>query len=78
MVVEALPSGDIGDMVPVVLPAIDVEMVPSGDSDAIMVDGIAIAMPPAMDVETVLVAVDSVGIGATVTEGAGRGGSVAG
>jgi len=66
-VVEALPSGDIGDIVPVVLPAMDVEMVPSGDDDAIVVDGIAVAMPPAMDVETVLDTIDGVGTGLAAT-----------
>jgi hypothetical protein len=74
-VVDGLPSGDTGDMVPVVLPIIDVGMVPNAVDDVIavdnvvVVDGVIVAVLPAMDAETVLGTVDGVGAGAAVTEG---------
>jgi hypothetical protein len=57
VVVEELPSGDVGDMVPIVLPTLGVGMVPNGAPvviavDGIAVDGIVVAVLPAMDVET--------------------------
>ncbi len=67
-VVDGLPSGDTGDMVPVVLPAMNVGMVPNGVADIIA------AAPPAMDVETapgtVVAAAMEVGGGAVIA-GAG-------
>ncbi|MDB5611473.1 MAG: hypothetical protein JWP25_8373, partial [Bradyrhizobium sp.] len=53
MVVEELPRGGVGDMVPVVLPTLAVGMVPNGTAAVIVVDGIVVAALPAMDVETV-------------------------
>jgi len=64
-VVDELPSGDAGDMVPVVLPMIAVGIVPNG------VAGIIVAVLPATDVETVLGTVDGVGTGAAVMAGGG-------
>jgi hypothetical protein len=83
-VVDGLPSGDTGDMVPVVLAAISVGMVPNGLAgivavdDIVVVDGVIVAVLPAMDVETVLGTVDNVGTGVTVMEGGGRAGTVGG
>jgi hypothetical protein len=42
-VVDELPSGDTGDMVPVVLPTIDAEMAPNGVGGVIAVVAIAVA-----------------------------------
>ena len=56
-VVEGLPSGDIGDMVPVVLPTIDVGMVPNEVAGITVVDEIVV--------------VDGVGTDVTVMEGGG-------
>jgi hypothetical protein len=66
-------------MVPVVLPMIDVGMVPNAVDDVIavdnvvVVDGVIVAVLPAIDVGTVLGlgTVDGVGTGAAVTEGGG-------
>jgi hypothetical protein len=69
-VVDALPSGDIGDMIPVVLATTGVGMVPNGVPGIIAVDGIIVAVLPAMDVETVLGAVEGVGTDVAVTAGA--------
>jgi hypothetical protein len=83
-VVDGLPSGDIGDMVPVVLPTIGVGMVPNAVpdiiavDDVVVVDGAIVAELPAMDVETVLVAVDGVGTGVAIIEGGGRAGAAGG
>jgi hypothetical protein len=58
-VVEGLPSGDTGEMVPVVLLTTGVGMVPSGAPDniavdsGIVVDGVVVAVLPTMDVATV-------------------------
>ena len=76
-VVDELPSGDTGDMVPVALPRISEGMVPSGvagvmaSDDIVVVDDIVVAVVPCRDVETMLVAVDGAGmaIGATVGDG---------
>jgi hypothetical protein len=69
--VEAMPSGVTGDMVPVVLPTIGV-MVPNG------VDGVIVAVIPGMDAETVPDAVDRTGTGTGVIEGEGRAGNLGG
>jgi hypothetical protein len=63
-VVDALPSGESGDMVPVVLPTIGVGMVPNGLADIIAVDDIVV--------------VDSVGTGIAVMEGGGEAGIAGG
>ena len=76
-VVDEVPSGVVGDVVPVVLATIGVEMVPNGVDDIIavddivVVDGVIVAVLPAVDVETVFGIVDSVGAGVAVTEGGG-------
>jgi hypothetical protein len=72
-VVDELPSGDKGDIVPVVLPIIDVGMVPSGVDGIVVVDDIIVAVVPAMLVLTVPCTVDGAGTGTGVVEGAGRG-----
>jgi hypothetical protein len=76
--VDELPSGVIGEMVPVVLPTINVGMVPSGVDGIVMVDDIVVAVVPAMDVETVPATVDGTGTGTGVIEGDGRGGKAGG
>jgi hypothetical protein len=79
-VVDELPSGDTGDMAPVVLPTIGVAMVPNGAAgiiafdDIVVADGVIVAVLPAMDVETVLGPVDGVGTGVAVMEGGGGAG----
>jgi hypothetical protein len=76
-VVDALPSGDSGDMVPVVLPTIGAGMVPNGVDDIIaiddidVVDGVIIAGLPGMAVETVPGTVDGVGTDVALTAGGG-------
>jgi hypothetical protein len=82
-VVDELPSGDTGDMVPVVLPTNGVGMVPKGVAgiiavDDVAVDGTIVVVPAAMDVETVLGTVDGVAIGVAVMEGGGRAGTAGG
>jgi hypothetical protein len=75
--VDGLPSGDTGDMVPVVLPTIAVGMVPNAVVGIIAVDvivvvaGVIVAVLPAMDGETVLGTADGVGMGVVATEGGG-------
>jgi hypothetical protein len=79
-VVEGLPSRDVGDMVPIVLPTLGVGIVPNGAAgviavdEIVVVDDIIVAVLPAMDVETMLVAVDGVGTGVAVMEGGGGAG----
>jgi hypothetical protein len=63
-VVDALPSTDTGDMVPVVLPIMDVAMVPNGAAGAI----VAILLD--REVETEPGTVDDVGTGVAAMEGA--------
>jgi hypothetical protein len=50
-VVDELPSANTGDMVPVVLLAIDVGIVPNGVAGIIAVDDIIVAVLPTMEVE---------------------------
>jgi hypothetical protein len=75
-VVDGLPSGDTGDVVPVVLLKIGEGMVPSGvagiiaSDDIVAVDDIVVAVLPAMDVEAVVGTVDGVGVDVAVTAGA--------
>lgn len=79
--VDELPSGDTGDMVPVVLPRIGEEMVPSGvagviaSDDIVVVDDIVVAVVPGMGVETVPATVDGAGTGAGVIGGNDGGGT---
>jgi hypothetical protein len=63
-VVDELPSGATGDMIPVVLPTIGVAMVPNGVAGIIAVDDIVV--------------VDGVGTGAAVMAGGGGGGTAGG
>jgi hypothetical protein len=80
-VVDEMPTGDTGDMVPVVLPTIGVGMVPNGVDDivaidnVVVVDGVIMAVLPAMDVETAPGMVDGDGTGAAVMEGGGGAGT---
>jgi hypothetical protein len=83
-VLEKLPSGDTGDMVPVVLPTIGVGMAPNAVAgiialdDIVVVDDVIAAVLPARDVETVLGTVDGVGTGVAAMEGGGRAGIAGG
>ena len=76
-VVDELPTGDTGDMVPVVLPTIGVGIVPNAVAGIIavddidVVDGVIIAGLPGMAVETVPGTVDGVGTGVALTAGGG-------
>ena len=63
-VVDAVPSGDAGDVVPIVLPTLGVEMVPNGAAGVIAVNGIV-----------VVVVLDEFGSGTAVSEGPGRAGT---
>jgi hypothetical protein len=65
-------------MVPVVLPTIDVGMVPSGVDGIVMVDDVIVAVAPGMYVETVPGTVDGTSMGTGVIEGNGRGGNAGG
>ena len=77
-VVDALPSGDTGDMVPVVLATMGVAMVPNGVpdiiavDDATVVDGVSVAVLPAIDVEPVRVNAGGTD-GAAIDGGGGAG-----
>jgi hypothetical protein len=79
-VVEGLPSAFVGEMLPVVVATIDVEMVPSvapgviAVADIVMVDAAVGAMVLGIGVETVLNTVDD-GTGTAAMEGVGSGGS---
>jgi hypothetical protein len=70
VVAKELPSGDVGDMVPVVLLALGVGMVPNGAVAVITVDGIVVAVLPAMDVEIVFGIVD---VGVAIADVCGTG-----
>jgi hypothetical protein len=80
-IVDELPSGDTGDIVPVVLPTNVVGMVPNGIAGIIAVgrvvaiDDVIVVVVPGVDVETVLCLVDDVGTEGTEMEGNGRGGT---
>jgi hypothetical protein len=77
-VVAELPSGDTGDMVPVVLPTIGVGMVPNGVAGIIAVDDIVVVGGVIADVETVLGTVDGVGTDGAVMDGGGGAGVAGG
>jgi hypothetical protein len=65
-------------MVPVVLPTIDVGMVPSGVDGIVVVDDVIVAVVPGMYVATVPGAVDGTSTGTGVIEGNGGGGTADG
>src|SRR5258705_11395037 len=75
--VDALPTRDTGDMVPVVLPTIGVGMVPNGVDDIVAIDDIVVvdevivAVLPVRDGETVFGMVDGVGAAVAAVEGGG-------
>src|SRR4051812_41602271 len=83
-VVDELPSGDTGDVVPVALPRIGEGMVPSGvagiiaSDDIVVVDDIVVAVLPGTDVETVLIGIDGAGTGTGAMEGDGKAGTAGG
>jgi len=82
-VVDELPSGDTGDMVPVALPTTVVGMVPKGFDDIVAVGDIVVVddvimVVAGMDAETALGPVDDVGTVGAVMEGDGRGGTAGG
>jgi hypothetical protein len=80
-VVEELPSGFAGGMVPVVEMTIGVGIVPKGAADVDMLGDIVVVdvvIAPIVDVETVLGTVDDIGTGIGVMEGTGRGGTAGG
>ncbi|WMT75656.1 hypothetical protein [Bradyrhizobium sp. Ash2021] len=82
-VVEGLPIGLDGETVPVVVMTVGVAIVPNAAGivavgDIVMVGAVIVAIVPGMDVEIVLSAVDDVGTGIGVMEGAGRGGTAGG
>jgi hypothetical protein len=62
-VVDELPSGVVGDVIPVVLPTIGVGMLPNRAAGIIALDDIVV-VDGTMDVETVLGPLDGVGTGA--------------
>jgi hypothetical protein len=75
-VVDGLPSGDVGDVVPVVLPMLAAEMVPM----ALPTPGVAMVPNDAAGVIAfngivVVVVLDEFGNGTTASEGAGRAGT---
>jgi hypothetical protein len=83
-VLDELPRGDTGDMVPVALPTIVVGMVPKGLGGIIavgcvvVVDDNIVAVVPSMDAETVLSPVDGVGPDGATIEGDSKGGTAGG
>jgi hypothetical protein len=77
-IVDGLPSGVIGEMVPIVLPTIVVGMVPSGVDGIVMVDDVIVAVVPGMDLEAVRGSVDGTSTGTGEIEGNGRGGNAGG
>jgi hypothetical protein len=83
-VVEELPSGAVGEMLPIVVMTIGVGMVPNAAAGAIAVgdidaaDAVVAAMAIGIDVERVLMTVDGAGTGAAVMEGGGSGGNAGG
>jgi hypothetical protein len=61
--VDEVPSGTVGEVIPVVLATIGVGMVPNATDVVAVVDGIIVIVPPAMDGDTMLGAVDVDGAG---------------
>jgi hypothetical protein len=72
--VDELPTGDTGDMVPVVLPRIGEGMVPRAVAGVIVSDDIVAAMVPCADMETGPIAGDGAGTGIadTADDGAAK------
>jgi hypothetical protein len=70
-VVDALPSGEVGDVVPVVLPKMELGMVPNGAVvDGISVlDGVIVVVLPAMDAAIAGCTVEGTGTGAAAMAG---------
>ncbi|WP_128970624.1 hypothetical protein [Bradyrhizobium tropiciagri] len=62
--VDGLPSGDTGAMLPIELTPIGVRVVPKGFAgiDIVVVESVIVAIPLAVDVETVLGAADMAGV----------------
>ena len=83
-VVDELPSGAVGEILPVVVVTNSVGMVPSAAvgiiavGDIVVVDGIIVAAVPSGDVGPVLVTVNGAGTGIGAIEGEGRGGGEGG
>jgi hypothetical protein len=77
-VVDELPIGDTGDTVPVVLPTMNVGMVPNAVEDIVGAEGVIAAEPPAVDVNTVPSTVDGAGTVGIVIEGGGGAGTAGG
>jgi hypothetical protein len=77
-VVDGLPSGAIGEMVPIVLPTMDVVMAPNGVDGIVVVDDVIVAVAPGMYVGAVPSIIDGSGTGTGVIEGNGRGGTAGG
>lgn len=77
-VVDELPTGDTGDMVPIVLTTIEEGMVPSTVDGIVMVDEPIMAVVPGTDVENVPDTIDGTGTGTGTFEGDGRGGTAGG
>jgi hypothetical protein len=81
-VVDELPTGGADDMVPVVLPTINVGMVPNAVDDVIAIDGMVVVdgvtVLAAIDVETALGPVDGAGTGVGVMEDGGGAGITGG
>jgi hypothetical protein len=83
-VVEELPSGAVGEMVPVVVVTSGVGIVPNAApgaiafSDIVGVNAVVVAVVPGINVGAVLKTVDGAGAGIAVMEGDGRGGSAGG
>jgi len=67
--VDGLPTGDTGAIVPVVLPTNGVRIVPNATPCIIVVDGIIVAVLPAMGVKAVVGAIDGVGVDVAATAG---------
>jgi len=81
IVVEELPTGDIGAVFPVVVMTMGVGIVPNGSAVGIatagfIVDNVVIVIAPGIDVE--IGTFDNVGTGTAVKEGDGRGGTAGG
>ena len=83
-VVDELPSGATGDVLPVVLLRIGEGMVPSGvadiiaSDDIVAVDELVVAVVPGTDVGTMLDTIDGAGTGTGAMVGDGRAGTAGG
>jgi hypothetical protein len=77
-VVDELPTGGTGDMVPVALPTIDMGMVPNAVEDIVGADDAVTAEPPATDADPTPGTVDRVGTVGIVMDGGGGAGTAGG